>query len=243
MGKKRVPIALRKPPSPDAAAKHAKADVAPAAPAPAAPEPEVAARVTESEVAAPIAEPEITVPVAHTTELEIAAFVAEPEAPAAVVEPEIVAIVAEPDAAVHVAEPPAPRVVEDALQRLAPDAPPAILVGTGGQAMRAVTIYLPAEIVDRLMLHGLERSHDLLREAIEASLQKRLGSPAPSVAVGAGTPFTDTARPMPRWVATFREYGATRGIVARIERWIDVGHAIVTSVRTHVRTAGAAASA
>ncbi len=79
MGKKRVPISLRKPQSPDAAAAPVPSEAAPAAP-----EPETMAREAEPQ-APPVAEP--TIP-------EVAARLAEPPAPAVELESALVAHVA-----------------------------------------------------------------------------------------------------------------------------------------------------
>jgi hypothetical protein len=185
MGKKRVPISLRKPPSPDTTAAPVKDEVAAEAAPPAAPEPEVAARVAEPEV-----------------------------------------VVAEPVAVARVAEPPAAPAAEDALQRFAPEAPPAIFVSADGRPMRAVTVYLPAELADRLMLYCLEQGRDVVREAIEASLSRRLGAGAEA---SAAAPFAEKARP------GFRERVARRGLVARVERWIELGRAVMTSLRVQVQ--------
>src|SRR5262249_49715884 len=137
MGKKRVPISLRKPPSPDAAAARVNGDVSPEAMPPAPPEPEVMAPVVVPEVTARAAEPEVAAPVVVP---EVTARAAEPEVAAPVVVPEVTACAAEP---------PTPSAT-DALQRLAPEAPPPIFVGADGRAMRAVTVYLPAELADAL---------------------------------------------------------------------------------------------
>ena len=206
MGKKRVPISLRKPSSPDAATA-AKGN--PEAEPSAAPEPEIAARVEEPEIVAPVVEP------------QAAARVAEPE-----VEVQIAAPAATPAA--------------EALQRLVPEAPPAIIVGADGRMMRAVTVYLPVEMADQLVSYCRDKGLDVVREAIEASLGKRLGAGA---GAAAGSPFADKARPAPAWSAAFRERGMARGLVARVERWIELGRAVMTTLRVHVRNVEAEAAA
>jgi hypothetical protein len=199
MGKKRVPISLRKPPSPEAAAPREDG----AAPPPAAPE--VSARIAEPEIVAAAAEPMITAPVA---------------------EPEVRARVAEPEVA-PIAEP------AQALQPLAKEAPPAFIVGADGRTMRAVTIYLPAELVDRLMLYCLEQGRDVLREAIEASLDKRLGQGAPAPAA----PSAEAAR------AGASQRRSARRLADRVERWLDLGRTLVQSLRGYVRSTGVAVGA
>jgi hypothetical protein len=206
MGKKRVPISLRKPPSPEAAASEA-------APPPAAPE--VSARIAEPEAVAPAAEP------------VIAACAPAPEITAPVAEPEVRARVAEPEVAAPIAEP------TQALQPLAKEAPPALIVGADGRTMRAVTIYLPAELVDRLMLYCLEQGRDVLREAIEASLDKRLGQGAPAPAASSA----EAAR------AGASQRRSARRLADRVERWLDLGRTLVQSLRGYVRSTGVAVGA
>jgi hypothetical protein len=183
MGKKRVPISLRKPPSPDAAPTLDESK--PEAATPAAPEPEIAARV------------------------------AEPEVPAPAVEPEVVA-------------PPALPAVE-AIHPLVPQAPPAIIVGADGRTMRAVTVYLPAELVDKLVDYCRDQGLDLVREAIEASLGNRIGA---SARAAAGAPSAHAARPVPPWSTRFGKHGMARRLVARVERWLERGWAIMAILRT-----------
>jgi hypothetical protein len=213
MGKKRVPISLRKPPSPEGAAP--RDEIKPEAEPPAAPAPEIAARVAEPEIAARVAEPEIAAPAV------------EPEASARVAEPEP----APPEVTAPIEEPPALPVVE-ALQRLVPEPPPAIVVGADGRSMRAVTVYLPAEVAERLVRYSRDKGLDAVREAIEATLGDRIGAGA---GAAAGTPFARAARPVPPWSAHFPERGMARGLLERVERWIEHGRAVMTALRVHVR--------
>ncbi|WP_437732794.1 hypothetical protein [Sorangium sp. So ce1335] len=64
---------------------------------------------------------------------------------------------------------------------------PSVLVGNDGRARRAVTVYLPDPLADRLLLHCIENDRDmsnLIGEAVEVHLDRRLG-PAPVTAAPA----------------------------------------------------------
>ncbi|WP_434043640.1 MULTISPECIES: hypothetical protein [Sorangium] len=68
-----------------------------------------------------------------------------------------------------------------------PPAVPPVLVGNDGRARRAVTVYLPDPLADRLLLHCIEHDRDmsnLIGEAVEVHLDRRLG-PAPASAATA----------------------------------------------------------
>jgi hypothetical protein len=212
MGKKRVPISLRKPPSPEAAPRDNGASAPEAEPP--APLPEVSARAAEPEVVALAAEP------------VIAACAPAPEVAAPVAEPAVMARAPEPPVAAPIAEP------TQALQPVAKEAPPAIVVGADGRTMRAVTIYLPAELVDRIMLYCMEQGRDVLREAIEASLDKRLGQGAPAPAAATA----EAAR-------SASQRHSARRLAERVERWLDLGRTLVQSLRGYVRSTGAAVGA
>lgn len=111
-----------------------------------------------------------------------------------------------------------------------PEPPPVapVLVGIDGRARRAVTIYLPNPLADRLLLHCLEQDRDMsnvIGEALEDHLQRRLG-PGP----GATTPGAprDGSSPSgaPFHADPFRGVDAG-GPQGRIDRFLQVGRVLI----------------
>ncbi|MFO0761785.1 MAG: hypothetical protein U0359_35415 [Byssovorax sp.] len=170
MGKKRVPISLRKPPSPEALESFVQAGAAPAE-APASEE--VAPRIAEP--AAHVAEPAARV-------VEPAASAAEPAA--RVIEPEQVARVAEPEPPAVLTVMPEPAPAREPAVFVMPREPerPSMLIGEDGQALRPITVYLPLPLTEQLGRHCLELDRNLNRvvgDALEGYLDRRLGPGAP----------------------------------------------------------------
>jgi hypothetical protein len=166
---------------------------------------------------------------------EVAPAAVEPEAPAPVAEPEAPALEVVAKVVAKEEVPPSLPAVE-ALRPLVPEAPPAIIVGADGRSLRAVTVYLPAELVDRLVLYSRDKGLDVVREAIEASIGARIFA---SVGAAPSADFARADRAASAWSARLRDHGVAPGLLARVERWIEHGRAVVTALRLHVRTAAA----
>ena len=79
-----------------------------------------------------------------------------------------------------------------------PHAGPPVLLGNDGRSRRAVTVYLPDPLADRLLLHCIEQDRDmsnLVGEAVEVHLDKRLGPASVSASPASdGAPPREAAR-------------------------------------------------
>ncbi|MGK3999305.1 hypothetical protein [Sorangium sp. So ce1024] len=126
---------------------------------------------------------------------------------------------------------------------------PPVLVGNDGRARRAVTVYLPDPLADRLLLHCIEHDRDmsnLIGEAVEVHLDRRLG-PAPVSAApaegGAATAReaatdgpgyrTEPFRTEPFRAEPFR--AADTGPKGRVGRMVQVGRVLMTLWRQRAR--------
>lgn len=227
MAKKQVAVSLRKPPSPE----HLDAFVAAGAdqPAPAAPPKRAGARAAK-----PAPSP-ATAPLDTDVTPVCAAAVAEGPPPASAPQP--------PESGVQVAAAPsaeaAPSAAAPPVADPTPAEPTPAPVDVGGRPLRAVTVYLPSALAERLTVHCIAQDRDLnnvIGEALEQHLQKRLGagawSPGPAT-TGAGgddapprsgpfrdqDPFRD--RDPFRWADPFRSN-------PRVDRVVQLGRVLVT---------------
>ncbi|WP_437754599.1 hypothetical protein [Sorangium sp. So ce1389] len=119
-----------------------------------------------------------------------------------------------------------------------PPAVPPVLVGNDGRARRAVTVYLPDPLADRLVLHCIEHDRDvsnLIGEAIEVHLDRRLGPASVSAAPTAdGAAAADAAPAGPSYRADpFR--AADTSPKGRIDRMVQVGRVLMTLWRQRPR--------
>ncbi|WP_437997634.1 hypothetical protein WMF26_44080 [Sorangium sp. So ce185] len=120
-----------------------------------------------------------------------------------------------------------------------PPAVPPVLVGNDGRARRAVTVYLPDPLADRLLLHCIEHDRDvsnLVGEAVEVHLDKRLG-PAPVSAAPAGggaAAAHEAAPPGPSYRAEPFRAADTRP-TGRVGRMVQVGRVLMTLWRQRPR--------
>ncbi|MGK3984822.1 hypothetical protein WME99_17380 [Sorangium sp. So ce136] len=119
-----------------------------------------------------------------------------------------------------------------------PPAVPAVLVGNDGLARRAVTVYLPDPLADRLVLHCIEHDRDvsnLIGEAIEVHLDRRLGPASVSAAPAAdGAAAAEAAPAGPSYRADpFR--AADTSPKGRIDRMVQVGRVLMTLWRQRPR--------
>ncbi|WP_437504398.1 hypothetical protein [Sorangium sp. So ce1099] len=254
MAKKQVAVSLRKPPSPEkvdafvagatdgkpaqdavksrsAADKRAHED-GKLAEAKQERAPATRARVPEAQSSAPEAQ-------SSAQEAQPSAQEAQPSAPEAQSSvPE-----AQPSAGPATAPPPAVELAAAAApQPLAttsePPSVPPVLVGNDGRARRAVTVYLPDPLADRLLLHCIEHDRDmsnLIGEAVEVHLDRRLGpasvsaAPAPDGAAAAeAAPASPSYRADP-----FR--AADPSPKGRIDRMVQVGRVLMTLWRQRPR--------
>ncbi|WP_437657358.1 hypothetical protein [Sorangium sp. So ce1182] len=119
-----------------------------------------------------------------------------------------------------------------------PPAIPPVLVGNDGRARRAVTVYLPDPLADRLVLHCIEHDRDvsnLIGEAIEVHLDRRLGPASVSAAPAAdGAAAAEAAPAGPSYRADpFR--AADTSPKGRIDRMVQVGRVLMTLWRERPR--------
>ncbi|WP_437796082.1 hypothetical protein [Sorangium sp. So ce693] len=118
-----------------------------------------------------------------------------------------------------------------------PHAGPPVLLGNDGRSRRAVTVYLPDPLADRLLLHCIENDRDmsnLVGEAVEVHLDKRLGpasvsaAPAEAAAPREAPPPSASYRTEP-----FRP--ADTGPKGRVGRVVQVGRVLMTLWRQRPR--------
>ncbi|XXT18252.1 hypothetical protein WME94_49280 [Sorangium sp. So ce429] len=112
-----------------------------------------------------------------------------------------------------------------------PPSVPPVLVGNDGRARRAVTVYLPDPLADRLLLHCIEHDRDmsnLIGEAVEVHLDRRLGPASVSAAPAAdGAAAAEAAPAGPSYRADpFR--AADPSPKGRIDRMVQVGRVLMT---------------
>ncbi|WP_437621353.1 hypothetical protein [Sorangium sp. So ce1151] len=237
MAKKQVAVSLRKPPSPEkadafvagatdgkpaqdgvksrpAADKRAHDDGKPAE-AKQERAPAARARAQEAQPSAQEAQPSAQEAQPSGLEAQPSAQEAQPSAePAAAAAPQPLATISEPPAV------------------------PPVLVGNDGRARRAVTVYLPDPLADRLVLHCIEHDRDvsnLIGEAIEVHLDRRLGPASVSAAPAAdGAASADAAPAGPSYRADpFR--AADTSPRGRIDRMVQVGRVLMTLWRERPR--------
>lgn len=119
-----------------------------------------------------------------------------------------------------------------------PHAGPPVLLGNDGRSRRAVTVYLPDPLADRLLLHCIENDRDmsnLVGEAVEVHLDKRLG-PASVSAVPAEAAAASREAPPPS--ASYRTEPfrpADTGPKGRVGRVVQVGRVLMTLWRQRPR--------
>ncbi|WP_437632937.1 hypothetical protein [Sorangium sp. So ce854] len=120
---------------------------------------------------------------------------------------------------------------------------PPVLVGNDGRARRAVTVYLPDPLADRLLLHCIEHDRDmsnLIGEAVEVHLDRRLG-PAPASAApaeGGAAAAREATTDGPGYRAEpFRAepFRAEPGPKGRVGRMVQVGRVLMTLWRQRTR--------
>ncbi|WP_437956871.1 hypothetical protein WME76_36695 [Sorangium sp. So ce119] len=124
-----------------------------------------------------------------------------------------------------------------------PPAVPPVLVGNDGRARRAVTVYLPDPLADRLLLHCIEHDRDmsnLIGEAVEVHLDRRLGpAPASATPVEGGAaareapPAGPSYRAEPFRAEPFR--AADTSPKGRVGRMVQVGRVLMTLWRERPR--------
>ncbi|WP_437811107.1 hypothetical protein [Sorangium sp. So ce1078] len=221
MAKKQVAVSLRKPPSPE------KADAFVAGGTDGKPAHDAVKSRPASDRRAhdddkPAEAKQERAPEARAQEAQAGA-----EPPAA--PPQQASAAAEPQPLATTAEPPA--------------APP-VLVGNDGRARRAVTVYLPDPLADRLLLHCIEHDRDvsnLVGEAVEVHLDRRLGPASVSAAPAAdgAAAARDAAPPGPAYRAEpyraepFR--AADTSPKGRVGRMVQVGRVLMTLWRQRPR--------
>jgi hypothetical protein len=214
MAKKQVAVSLRKPPSPE----KADAFVAGGEGGKAADD------VVRSKPAAPQRAHDGEKPVeARQERAQERAPEARPGAePLAATAPQAASAAAGPQALATTSEPPAG---------------PPVLLGNDGRSRRAVTVYLPDPLADRLLLHCIENDRDmsnLVGEAVEVHLDKRLGpasvsaAPAEAAAPREAPPPSASYRTEP-----FRP--ADTGPKGRVGRVVQVGRVLMTLWRQRPR--------
>ncbi|WP_437315830.1 hypothetical protein [Sorangium sp. So ce385] len=220
MAKKQVAVSLRKPPSPE----------------------KVDAFVAGGEGGAPAHDAVKSRPAAdrraHDDKTAEAKQERAPEARAPEAQPS-----AEPPPSVATTPPPPQASAAAEPQPLAttsePPAAPPVLVGNDGRSRRAVTVYLPDPLADRLLLHCIEHDRDvsnLVGEAVEVHLDKRLG-PAPVSAAPAGggaAAAHEAAPPGPSYRAEPFRAADTRP-TGRVGRMVQVGRVLMTLWRQRPR--------
>jgi hypothetical protein len=107
-----------------------------------------------------------------------------------------------------------------------------VLVGVDGRARRALTVYLPNPLAERLLLHCIEQDRDMsnvIGEALEDHLHRRLGA-GPFSAVDGGAPPQGRREGAPPCGSfhddPFRsvDFGDFQG---RVDRILQVGRALL----------------
>ncbi|WP_437674113.1 hypothetical protein [Sorangium sp. So ce131] len=213
MGKKQVAVSLRKPPSPE------KVDAF------------VAGGNDEKPAAGGVKPKAVAEVRAHDEKPAGAALGQAPAAQPEAAQAESAQPEAAPAAAASAAVPPQPLATTSE--------PPAVLppiVGADGRSRRAVTIYLPDPLADRLLLHCIEHDRDmsnLVGEAVQVHLDRRLGPASVSAAPAAGVesaardggPAGPSYRAEPFRAEPFR--AADAGPKGRIRRAFQVGRALM----------------
>ncbi|WP_437305462.1 hypothetical protein [Sorangium sp. So ce388] len=248
MAKKQVAVSLRKPPSPEkadafvagatdgkpaqdgvksrpAADKRAHEDGKPTE-AKQERAPAARARAQEAQPSAQEAQPSAQEAQPSAQEAQPSAQEAQPSAEPTTVPP--------PPAA----EPAAAAAPQPLATTSEPPAVPPVLVGNDGRARRAVTVYLPDPLADRLVLHCIEHDRDvsnLIGEAIEVHLDRRLGPASVSAAPAAdGASAAAEAPAGPSYRADpFR--AADTNPKGRIDRMVQVGRVLMTLWRQRPR--------
>ncbi|WP_437778335.1 hypothetical protein [Sorangium sp. So ce1097] len=238
MAKKQVAVSLRKPPSPE----KVDAFIAGGADGKPAHDDERSKRAVDAE------KPRAAVD-RRAVDAEKPAEARQERAPQPVAEPPAAAqpAAAQPVVESPVAAQPAVASVIAGPQPLAttselPVVPP-VLVGNDGRARRAVTVYLPDPLADRLVLHCIEHDRDmsnLIGEAVEVHLDRRLG-PAPVSAApaegGAATAREATTDGPGYRAEPFRAepFRADTGPKGRVGRMVQVGRVLMTLWRQRTR--------
>ncbi|WP_437763788.1 hypothetical protein WMF27_39060 [Sorangium sp. So ce281] len=118
-----------------------------------------------------------------------------------------------------------------------PHAGPPVLLGNDGRSRRAVTVYLPDPLADRLLLHCIENDRDmsnLVGEAVEVHLDKRLG-PASVSAASAEAAAPREAPPPSASYRTEPFRPADTGPKGRVGRVVQVGRVLMTLWRQRPR--------
>ncbi|MGK3969284.1 hypothetical protein WMF38_35160 [Sorangium sp. So ce118] len=240
MAKKQVAVSLRKPPSPE------KADAFVAGATDGKPAQDVvksrpAADKRAHDDGKPAEAKQERAPAARARAEE--AQSSTPEAQSSTPEAQSSAPEAQPSAGPATTPPPAAEPAAAAApQPLAttsePPAVPPVLVGNDGRARRAVTVYLPDPLADRLLLHCIEHDRDmsnLIGEAVEVHLDRRLGPASVSVAPAADGAAAAEAGPAgPSYRADpFR--AADTSPKGRIDRMVQVGRVLMTLWRERPR--------
>ncbi|WP_437830952.1 hypothetical protein [Sorangium sp. So ce1153] len=243
MAKKQVAVSLRKPPSPEKADAFVAGatDVKPAQDAVKS-RPAVDKRAHEdgkpAEAKQERAPARARAPEAQPSVAEAQPSVAEAQPSVAEAQPSV----AEAQPSAPEAQPSAEPAAAAAPQPLAttsePPAVPPVLVGNDGRARRAVTVYLPDPLADRLVLHCIEHDRDvsnLIGEAIEVHLDRRLGPASVSAAPAAdGAAAAAEAPAGPSYRADpFR--AADTSPKGRIDRMVQVGRVLMTLWRQRPR--------
>ncbi|WP_437588631.1 hypothetical protein [Sorangium sp. So ce1000] len=118
-----------------------------------------------------------------------------------------------------------------------PHAGPPALLGNDGRSRRAVTIYLPDPLADRLLLHCIEHDRDmnnLVGEAVEVHLDKRLGPASVSAAPAEAAAPREAPTPSASYrTEPFRP--ADTGPKGRVGRVVQVGRVLMTLWRQRPR--------
>ncbi|WP_437991047.1 hypothetical protein [Sorangium sp. So ce145] len=118
-----------------------------------------------------------------------------------------------------------------------PHAGPPVLLGNDGRSRRAVTVYLPDPLADRLLLHCIENDRDmsnLVGEAVEVHLDKRLG-PASVSAAPAESAVPREAPPPSASYRTEPFRPADTSPKGRVGRVVQVGRVLMTLWRQRPR--------
>ncbi|WP_437527355.1 hypothetical protein WME79_42650 [Sorangium sp. So ce726] len=119
-----------------------------------------------------------------------------------------------------------------------PHAGPPVLLGNDGRARRAVTVYLPDPLADRLLLHCIENDRDmsnLVGEAVEVHLDKRLGPASVSAAPAEAAAAPREAPPPNASYRTEPFRPADTGPKGRVGRVVQVGRVLMTLWRQRPR--------
>lgn len=119
-----------------------------------------------------------------------------------------------------------------------PHAGPPVLLGNDGRSRRAVTVYLPDPLADRLLLHCIEQDRDmsnLVGEAVEVHLDKRLGPASVSAAPAEAAAAPREAPPQSASYRTEPFRPADTGPKGRVGRVVQVGRVLMTLWRQRPR--------